>query len=160
MAAVRRKRWYQILTRQFTNVLIIILLIAAAIAFIVGEAGDAVTILAIVVLNGILGFIQEWKAERAMEALQRMLSPRCRVTRQGHDLEIDAVGLVPGDIVTLEIGDRVPADLRIVEALNMKIDESTLTGESASVTKSVEPVGSDAHLAERASMAWMGTSRS
>ncbi len=155
---VRRKRWYQILTRQFTNALIVILLIAAAIAFIVGEAGDAVTILAIVVLNGILGFIQEWKAERAMEALQRMLSPRCRVTRQGHDLEIDAVGLVPGDIVTLEIGDRIPADLRVTEALNMKIDESTLTGESASVTKSVEPVGSESPLAERTSMAWMGTS--
>ncbi len=155
---VRRKQWYQILLPQFTNVLIIILLIAAAIAFAVGEAGDAITILAIVVLNGILGFIQEWRAELAMEALQKMLSPRCRVYRQGHDHEIDAVDLVPGDIVILEIGDKVPADLRIFEALNVKIDESILTGESVSVTKSVETIGSDAPLAERTPMAWMGTS--
>ena len=123
LAAVARKQWHQILARQFTNVLIIILLIAAAIAFAVGEVGDALTILAIVILNGILGFMQEFRAERAMEALQSMLSPRCRVHRQGHKLEIDAAALVPGDIVSLEIGDSVPADLRIIEALNMKVDE-------------------------------------
>jgi len=158
LVEVSRKQWYQILASQFTNVLIIILLIAAVIAFSVGETGDALTILAIVVLNGILGFIQEWRAEMAMEALQKMLSPRCRVYRQGHDMEIDAVGLVPGDIVILEIGDKVPADLRIFEGLNMKIDESILTGESVSVTKSVEVIGSDAPLAERTPMAWMGTS--
>ena len=154
---VERTPWYGVLARQFTDVLIIILLAAAAIALAIGEVADSATILVIVVLNGILGFVQEWKAERAMEALQRMLSPRCRVVRDGREREIDAEGVVPGDIVVLEIGHRVPADLRLVEALNLKADESSLTGESESVGKDVRPVRPETPLAERRSMAWMGT---
>ncbi|BDY12519.1 HAD-IC family P-type ATPase [Hydrogenimonas cancrithermarum] len=155
--AARQERWYKILLRQFTDVLILILLAAAAIAFAIGEMGDAVTILAIVILNGILGFVQEFKAEKAIEALQKMLSPRCKVLRDGKEAEIDAAMLVPGDIVLLEIGDRVPADLRLIEVVNLKIDESALTGESVSVTKAVKAVLKAAPLAERRSMAWMGT---
>jgi len=151
-------RWYQILVRQFVDVLILILLLAAAVSLVMGELGDAVTILAIVVLNGMLGFVQEWKAEQAMAALQQMLSPRCKVVREGKEQQIDAAELVPGDLVLLEIGDRVPADLRLIEALNFKADESALTGESVSVHKQVEPVAGETPLAERRSMAWMGSS--
>ena len=154
----RRESWHQVLARQFADVLIAILLVAAAIAFAIGETGDAVTILAIVVLNGLLGFVQEWKAEKALEALARMLAPRCQVVRAGQVREIAAVELVPGDIVLLEIGDRVPADLRLLEAVNLKADESALTGESLSVHKETAPVPGDTPLAGRRSMAWMGTS--
>ena len=153
----RKTPWYWVLARQFTGVLIVILFVAAVLAFAVGEVGDAVTILAIIGLNGILGFAQEWKAEKAMEGLQRMLSPHCKVVRDGHDQEIDARELVPGDIVPLEVGDRVPADLRLVESVNLKVDESALTGESVSVHKESERVPADAPLANRSSMAWMGT---
>ncbi|VAV83644.1 Cation-transporting ATPase, E1-E2 family [hydrothermal vent metagenome] len=154
---VKLTPWYGVLARQFTDVLIIILLVAAAISFSIGEVADALTILVIVVLNSILGFVQEWKAEKAMEALQRMLSPRCRVLRGGREQDIDAEELVPGDIVVLEIGCRVPADLRLTKVLNLTVDESSLTGESESVTKDIEPAASEAPLAERSSMAWMGT---
>jgi len=155
--AVHKQRWYRIFLRQFTDVLILILLVAAAVSFAIGETGDAVTILAIVVLNGILGFVQEFKAEKAIEALQKMLSPRCRVLREGREFVLDVTELVPGDIVLLEIGDRVPADLRLLEAVNLKIDESALTGESVSVPKRVGTVPEAAPLAERYDMAWMGT---
>jgi len=151
-------RWYQVLARQFVDVLVIILLAAAAVSLLVGEIGDAITIMAIVILNGILGFVQEWKAEQAMAALQKMLSPRCTVVREGEELQIDAAALVPGDIVLLEIGDHVPGDLRLLEALNLKVDESALTGESSSVHKQAEPVCERTPLAERSSMVWMGTS--
>ncbi len=158
LRAGRRETWYQVLARQFVDVLIAILIVAAVISFAIGETGDAITILAIVILNGILGFVQEWKAEKAMAALQKMLSPQCKVIREGKESEIGASGLVPGDIVLLEIGDRVPADLRLIEALNLKADESALTGESAPVHKAVDPVPEDAPLASRRSIAWMGTS--
>ncbi len=149
--------WYRVLLRQFVDVLILILLVAAAIAFAIGEVGDAVTILIIVILNGVLGFAQEWKAEKAIEALQRMLQPQCKVVREGRVQTIDTQQLVPGDIVTLEIGDRVPADLRLVEALNLTADESSLTGEAVAVNKDIESVAADAVLAERSSVTWMGT---
>ncbi|RMD68504.1 MAG: hypothetical protein D6819_09200, partial [Gammaproteobacteria bacterium] len=154
---VKKVAWYQVLARQFVDVLIIILLIAAAISVFIGEMGDALTILAIVVLNGILGFTQEWKAEKAIEALRRMLAPKCRVIREGKTLTLDARALVPGDIVLLAIGDRVPADLRLIEAVNLRIDESPLTGESVPVGKGTAPNLADAPLAERSAMAWMGT---
>ncbi len=156
--AVHKQKWYRIFFRQFTDVLIIILLVAAAVSYAIGEIGDAATIMAIVILNGILGFVQEFKAEKAIEALQKMLSPRCRVVREGEKREIGAELLVPGDTVLLEIGDRVPADLRLVEAVNLKVDESALTGESLSVSKRVKRVPEAAPLAERSDMAWMGTS--
>lgn len=157
LAKIKKTPWFVVFLRQFTDVLIIILLAAAAISFVIGETADSVTILLIVVLNGILGFVQEWKAERAIEALEEMLSPRCRVVRGGREKEIDASLLVPGDIVVLEIGDNVPADLRLLEALNLKSDESALTGESESVTKSTEPVPPETPIAGRRSMGWTGT---
>lgn len=149
--------WYQVLARQFIDVLIAILMIAAVISLAVGELTDAITILAIVVFNGILGFVQEWKAERAIAALKQMLSPQCRVVRDNSEQQIDATELVPGDVVQLEVGERVPADLRLSEAVNLQVDESVLTGESFAVDKQTTPVDVNAPLADRFSMAWAGT---
>ena len=157
LQTVGKVPWYVVFGRQFVSPLILILFLAAAIALAIGAVTDAITILAIIMLNGILGFVQEWKAERAIEALQQMLSPHCTVRRDGLEQEVDATSLVPGDIVLLEIGDRIPADLRLAEAINLKLDESSLTGESESVSKGVEVVDPKAPLAERTSMAWMGT---
>ncbi|MDH3583814.1 MAG: HAD-IC family P-type ATPase [Phycisphaerae bacterium] len=152
-----RTPWPRVLLRQFVDVLILILVLAAAISMAIGEVTDALAILAIVVLNGLLGFAQEWKAERALQALRRMLSPRCTVLRDQVEQRIDASDLVPGDIVLLETGDCVPADLRLLESVNLRLDESILTGESASVAKGTSAVADDAPLAERGGIAWMGT---
>lgn len=157
LETVRKTTWFAILARQFVNVLILILMAAAVISFAVGEVGDAATILAIILLNGGLGFVQEWKAEKAMAALQRMLSPHCRVVRDGREREIDASDLVPGDVVLLETGDQVPADLRLVEAINLRADESALTGESVSVSKDTASVPPNTAVASRKAMVWMGT---
>ena len=157
LRAVNRVGWPTVLARQFTDVLILILLVAAAISAAIGEEADAITIMAIVILNGIVGFIQEWKAERAIEALRQMLQPVCRVVRSGVEQDINAEELVPGDIVLLDVGDHVPADLRLLDTVSLKIDESALTGESAPVEKHSAPVAEAAPLAERSSIAWMGT---
>jgi Ca2+-transporting ATPase len=153
----RRVHWYMVLARQFMDVLIFILLAAAVISVAVGEITDAVTIMVIVILNGILGFIQEWKAEKAIEALQQMLAPHCRVVRDGRETEITAKELVPGDMVVLETGNRVPGDLRLIKTLELRMNESSLTGESESVAKQTKPADENAPLAEQSSMAWMGT---
>ncbi|HSG30293.1 MAG TPA: cation-transporting P-type ATPase [Thermodesulfobacteriota bacterium] len=155
--SVSKQTWHMVLARQFKDVLILILTIAAVVSVVVGEISDAITITIIVALNGILGFVQEWKAEKAIEALQRMMEPVCNVVRGGAINTIEAKYLVPGDIVQLETGDRVPADLRIIEELNLKTDESILTGESVSVSKTSKPVLEKAPLSERGSITWMGT---
>lgn len=157
LVRIEKSPWYQVFLRQFTNVLILILIVAAAISLAIGELGDAVTILVIIVLNGILGFVQEFKAENAIEVLRKMLHPKCKVLRASKEQIIDAKMLVPGDIVLLEIGDRVPADLRLIQSFNLKVDESSLTGESASVFKKVDTVDKDTPLSEQSDMAWMGT---
>ena len=157
LQAVEQAKLYAVLARQFTNVLILILFAAAAISFIVGEVVDAITIIIIIALNGALGFVQEWRAEQAIEALQQMLSPTCNVLRDGVERTIEANGLVPGDIVILNLGDHVPADIRLVQVLNLQVDESSLTGESVAVNKGSPATDPDTPLAERVSMAWMGT---
>ena len=150
--------WYVVFGRQFLDTLILILVIAAVIAGALGEWSDAVAIFTILIFNGILGFIQEWKAETAIQALKRMLEPKCNVVRDGIEQKIDAKNLVPGDVVVLKIGDHVPADLRLLKAINLKMDESSLTGESESVDKETEANEPATPLAERACIAWMGTS--
>ncbi len=149
--------WLAVFGRQFVDVLVWILIGAAAVSLMIGEITDAVTIMAIVVLNGILGFVQEWKAEQALQALRSMLSPTCRVLRDGDATTVPAAELVPGDIVLLETGDRIPADLRLLEATNLRVDESALTGESGSVPKKSAAVTAGTDLAQRSSMTWMGT---
>lgn len=150
-------RWPQILLRQFTNFLILILALAALLSYFLGDLIDAMAILAIVILNGSLGFVQEWKAETALEGLKKMLKPCCRVIRDGRVQNIDAAQLVPGDIVLLESGESVPADLRLIQSVNLKADESALTGESVPVDKESKAVEDDAHITARSCMAWMGT---
>ncbi|HEU0022150.1 MAG TPA: HAD-IC family P-type ATPase [Dehalococcoidia bacterium] len=157
LQAAKATAWYTVLVRQFTDVLIFILMVAAVISLAVGEVTDAVVIAAILVLNGGLGFLQEWKAEQAIAALQRMLAPQAAVLRDGHEQNIEASNIVPGDVVLLDAGDRVPADLRLVQAPNLKVDESSLTGESVPVTKAVASVAAGTGLADRVSMVWMGT---
>ncbi len=154
---IKKTPWYLILLRQFTDVLILILFAAAIVSLALGETADAITIFVIILLNALLGFVQEYKADTEIYKLQQMLSPECKVIRDGKERIVDAKSLVPGDIVVLEIGDRVPADLRLIEAQNLKVDESSLTGESLPVHKDLEPVAPDTPLAQRSDMVWMGT---
>jgi len=158
LVRIEKTSWYKVFLRQFTDVLILILFAAAVISLVIGEIGDAITILVIIILNGVLGFVQEFKAESAIEALREMLYPSCRVLRASKEKIIDAQLLVPGDIVILEIGDKVPADLRLLESFNLKVDESSLTGESKSVSKHTAISSSDTPLSQIFNMIWMGTS--
>lgn len=145
------------LLKQFHNVLIYILLVAALLTGLLREWIDMSVILGVVVVNAIVGFFQEGKAERAMDAIRGMLSPKALVIRGGRKHEMDATGLVPGDVVLLRPGNKVPADLRVIEARNAQADEAILTGESVPVDKQTGPVAPDAALGDRQSMAYSGT---
>ncbi len=134
-----------------------ILLIAAVVSGVVGEAVNAVAIAAIVALNAGVSFLQEWRAERALAALGAMMAPTCRVVRDGRAREIPASGVAPGDLVELASGDRAPADLKLTEGADLAVDESALTGESATVRKTAGADPRDAPLAERASLVHAGT---
>jgi magnesium-transporting ATPase (P-type) len=142
---------------QFHNVLIYVLLAAAGITALMGHFVDSLVILGVVVINAVIGFVQEGKAEEALAAIRGMLAPKAQVLRDGRRQEIDAAELVPGDIVFLVAGDRVPADLRLIEVKSLKVEEAVLTGESVAVEKQSEPVTAAAPLGDRASMAWSGT---
>jgi calcium-translocating P-type ATPase len=144
---------------EFTDLMVIILILAAVIAGIAGEMTDASVILFIVVLNAIIGFVQKFKAEKALEALQRMLSPTAKVIRNGKVQQIQASQLVPGDIIVLGEGDSVPADARLLEENELKVDESALTGESVPVHKQTEAINKKMlHIDEHQNMIFMGTS--
>ena len=152
-----RSKWL-LLADQFRSLLILVLVAAAVLAGSIGDLKDAVVILVVVVLNALLGFWQEHRAEATLAALKKMLSPTARVRRDGGVHEIPATGLVPGDLVLLEAGDRVPADGRLLIAHNAEVDESTLTGESQPVGKDAQAqVPATAPLAERLNMAYMNT---
>ncbi len=142
---------------QFHNILIYVLLGAAAITALLHHMVDTLVILAVVVVNAMIGFIQEGKAESAMEAIRQMLAPRAAVMRDGQRRTIDGEGLVPGDIVLIEAGDKVPADLRLLRTHGLQIQEAILTGESVAVEKRFAPVAADAALGDRACMAFSGT---
>lgn len=142
---------------QFHNVLIYVLLLAALITALLAHWVDTAVILAVVVINAIIGFVQEGKAEKAMRAIQGMLAPRAAVLRGGERQTVDAADLVPGDVVLLEAGDRVPADLRLFKVHGLAAQEAILTGESLAVKKSVDPVSADAALGDRDSLAFSGT---
>lgn len=147
-----------ILFDQLKSVLIAVLLAAALISFLLGERLDSGAILAIVVLNAVLGFLQEFRAERAMAALKQLAVPQVRVRRDGQILEVSARQLVPGDVVLLESGSVVPADGRLVEGFNLEVQESALTGESEPIPKDAgASLASDTPLSERRNMVYMGT---
>ena len=143
---------------QFKNFMIAVLIAAALVSGAIGELLDSVVIAAIVILNAVLGFIQEYRAQKAMEALKKMAAPGASVIRDGKPASIPAAALVPGDIVLLEAGSVVPADLRLIEVASLKTEEAALTGESLSVEKHVNPIAED-NLApgDRRNIAYSGT---
>ncbi len=151
--------WVQLIVGQFSDLMIIILLVAAAISFFLGDAKDVVIILAIVILNAIIGVYQGYRAEKALAALSALQVPLVRVRRAGLVHEISAEDLVPGDVVLLQEGDRVPADGRLVRSVNLQADESALTGESVPVDKSVAAFSANGSvpLGDRSNMLFMGT---
>jgi len=142
---------------HFNNALIYFLLAGSAAAWVLSHVVDAAVIVVVVIVNAIVGFIQEGKAENALQAIRSMISPRANVLRDGRRHDIAVAELVPGDIVLLEAGDRVPADLRLVRARGLLIDEAILTGESVAAEKGEEPVQVEAALGDRRSMAFSGT---
>ncbi|MEM4828038.1 MAG: HAD-IC family P-type ATPase, partial [Desulfurococcaceae archaeon] len=155
---VKKKSPLVMFARQFANFLIGILLVATAVSAFLGEIVDALAIFAVVLLMGVFGFIQEYRSEKTLEALKRLATPKCRVLRDGVEQEIEASKLVPGDVVLLREGDRVPADLRIVEADNLEVDESPLTGESVPVAKQPALVHEESTpVSDRRNMAYLGT---
>lgn len=154
----KRKTIFQMYVDQFKDFMIIILIIAAVISGLLGELTDAVVILMIVVLNAVLGVVQENKAEESLAALKRMSAPSAKVLRNGrHDI-IPARMLVPGDVVILKTGDLVPADIRITKALNLKVQEAALTGESVPVEKDESPLSmKNVPLGDRVNMGYSGS---
>lgn len=148
---------WKIFLNQFKSILIIILLIAIVISSIIGDIKESIVIAIIVLMACGLGFTQEYRAERAIEALKKMAAPLASVIRNGREMDIPARNLVPGDIVILKAGNKVPADCRLMEAANLKIDEASLTGESIPIEKKVEPLEGDIDVADRLNMAYMGT---
>ena len=142
---------------QFKNILIAILLVAAVLSAVIGEWTGAVLILVIVIFCAALGFAQEYRAERALEALKKMLSPTTTVLREGREQEIPSRELVPGDILLLEAGDRIPADARLVESHSLMCDEASLTGESLPVDKETKPLPENVRVSDRKNMVFAGT---
>jgi magnesium-transporting ATPase (P-type) len=145
------------LALQFHNLLIYILLAAGALTLLLGHWIDAGVIFGVVVVNALIGYVQEGKAEDAMAAIRAMLSPHATVLRDGHYAELDAAGIVAGDVVLLQAGDRVPSDVRLLSAHRLRIDESALTGESVPVDKQSAALPEQMALAERRNMAYSGT---
>ncbi|MEM8959115.1 MAG: cation-transporting P-type ATPase [Pseudomonadota bacterium] len=142
--------------RQFQNLLIYVLLAAAVVTALLGHFVDTAVILAVVVVNAVIGFVQEGRAEEALSAIRDMLAPEARVLRQGRRAAVSADALVPGDVVLLEAGDKVPADLRLTATFGLRIQEAVLTGESVAVEKATAPVAPEAALGDRRSMAFSG----
>ncbi|TCD14922.1 cation-transporting P-type ATPase [Oricola cellulosilytica] len=142
---------------HFHNILIYVLLGSALITLALGHLVDTAVIIAVVVANAVIGFVQEGKAERAMESIRGMLAPRAAVLRGGERRTVDGAKLVPGDVVLIEAGDRVPADLRLIRAHGLQIEEAILTGESVPAQKSLAPVSAGAPLGDRSCMAFSGT---
>ncbi|MBA3058338.1 MAG: HAD-IC family P-type ATPase [Gammaproteobacteria bacterium] len=153
--AKRRGPWLR-LALQFHNPLIYVLLVAGAVTFGLKDYVDAGVIAGVVLVNALIGFIQEGKAEQALAAVRAMLATRATVLRDGERQDIDAAALVPGDMVLLESGVRIPADLRLVQVKNLRVNEAPLTGESVPVDKSTQAVASDAPIGDRTCMAYSG----
>ncbi|MGB3100158.1 MAG: HAD-IC family P-type ATPase, partial [Solirubrobacterales bacterium] len=146
-----------IVLRQFTSPLIYILVAAGAVALAVGDEIDAAVIAAVLLLNALVGFVQEYRAERSLQALRRLAGARARVVRAKRELEIDARNVVRGDVLLLEAGSRVPADARVLSATAVEVDESLLTGESEPVDKTAATLLGDVPVAERANIVHSGS---
>ncbi|HUF87440.1 MAG TPA: HAD-IC family P-type ATPase [Thermohalobaculum sp.] len=152
-----RRGWLARLAAQFHNLFIYVLIGAGVLAAAIGHITDALVILAVVIVNAVIGFVQEGRAEQALAAIRAMIDPHASVIRDGRRATLPAEEVVPGDLVLLEAGDRVPADLRLIRARNLRVDEAALTGESVPVDKGTPPVEAGAPLGDRFSMAFSGT---
>ena len=149
---------FAILWEQFTNIMVLILIAAAGLSLFLGKFLEAGAILAIVVLFAILGFLQEYRAEKAIAALKKLAVPNVRAYRNGRLVEISARELVPGDVIALEAGNLVPADIRVIESVNLRIQEAALTGESEPIEKHILPIDKvEVPLGDRKNMGYMGT---
>jgi cation-transporting ATPase F len=150
-------RLWRVLLSQFRNPLIYVLLAAAAITLVIGQFVDAAVILGVVIVNATVGFIQEWRAGVALAALAELTVTSATVLRDGNVIRIPSTEVVPGDVTIIEAGDRVPADLRLLQVQELQIDEANLTGESVPVHKHTEQLSEDTTLADRVNMAYSGT---
>jgi Ca2+-transporting ATPase len=148
---------WMLFLEQFKSILIIILLIAVVLSAVIGEPIDAIIIGVIILFACGLGFIQEYKAERAMEALKRMAAPTASVLRDGNEEEVPARELVPGDVIVIRTGDRIPADARLIEAVNLKTNEAPLTGESVPIEKITASIQGDVNIGDKRNTVFMGT---
>ncbi len=158
LAAAARISPWSLFLAQFKNILIVILLVAVALSAVLGHALEAVVIAVIMLFAVTLGFVQEYRAERAIEALRRMAAPLAAVLRDGREESIAARDLVPGDVIRLEAGAKVPADARVIESVNLEADEAALTGESLPVRKTIEPLPEeDVSVGDRTNMVYAGT---
>ncbi|MDD5133591.1 MAG: calcium-translocating P-type ATPase, SERCA-type [Candidatus Nanoarchaeia archaeon] len=147
----------KIFLSQFTNILVIILVVVALISLFIGRFSDFVLILVILLLNAILGFVQEYKAEKALKALKKLAAFKANIIRDGIKKTIDSEELVPGDIILIEQGSNIPADARLIEAINLKLDESILTGESLPVEKNTDKLKSDIVVSDQKNMIFSST---
>ncbi len=164
---IERKRVtpFQIFLNQFKDIFVIILLVAIVLSIVIGwykggeleEYFDAITIGAIVALNAIVGFVQEYRSEKAVEAMKRLAAPRARILREGKETIIPAREVVPGDVILLEAGDRIPADARLFEVVDLKTEEAALTGESTPIDKTTEVIDEKTPVSDRRNMVFMGT---
>src|SRR5512136_2219935 len=153
-----RPPWWKLVIDQLNNFVVILLIVASIISALLGDTIEAIVIMAIVVLNAVLGVVQESRAEQALAALKKLAAPEAQVMRDGHRITVPARELVPGDIVFLEAGNFIPADVRLVEAVNLRVEEAALTGESVPVQKSAASVLDEkASLGDRKNTAFMGT---
>lgn len=144
--------------RQFFEVMILVLVVAAVISAFIGEVSDTIVIIVIIILNAVVGFIQEYRAEKAMDALRKMAAPISTLVRNGHTIQLPSAELLPGDIVLLEAGNMVPADIRLLESHSLKINEASLTGESNAIDKTTDPLkDASLPLGDRSNMAFNGT---
>ncbi len=156
--AVKRTSAWNLFIDQFKNILILILLIATVISLVLGHGVESIAIAIIVLFAVFLGFIQEYRAERAIEALRHMAAPTASVIRDGVEVNLPSRELVPGDVVIIHTGDRIPADARLLEAVNLQIEEAALTGESIAVEKHIDPIPSDdLPVGDRKNMVYAGT---
>src|SRR5690606_31968243 len=158
LAEKKKQPTWMLFLLQFKDFMILVLIVAAIISGIAGEMTDTIIILVIVILNAIVGFVQEYRAEKAMEALKKLATPNINVIRDGHQINISSTKLVPGDLVVLDAGVSIPADLRLTEVHALRIEEASLTGESVAVDKISDPINKeDIPLGDRLNMAYKGT---
>ncbi|MBZ0099084.1 MAG: HAD-IC family P-type ATPase, partial [Taibaiella sp.] len=158
LRAAKERSRLAIFLSQFKDIMILILAVAAVVSFVAGETTDAIVILAIIIVNAVIGYYQEYNAERSIRMLQKMAAQHALVLRNGKTKDIDAAELVPGDIVLLEAGNVVPADARLIESASLKAEEAALTGESDSVHKTVDALQDEDMLpADQVNMVFKGT---